>query len=132
MATTNMNPLITGVSVMDAQHQIFFDWLHRMEDAMAAGPEAGVVPLMIEDLSQYLDLHFGTEERLMRAHEYPFRETHTLEHLKSRESLRLLARELDDCTVGLAALDKLKRWFHQHVLNWDAKLGTFLKARGVA
>jgi hemerythrin-like metal-binding protein len=86
---------------------------------------------MLADLMQYVEMHFGTEERLMESFEYPLRDMHALKHLEVRERLKTLIQQQDEASIAVRVLCESRRWLKEHILDWDAKLGEYLNARGV-
>ena len=111
------------------QHGIFFDCLRRLEEAMAAGRGASTVPLLVYELSKFLETHFGSEERLMQSYAYPLRDLHALEHRKAQCRLKDLARR-NYKTAAISMRDELRDWLEAHVSDWDSKLGVYLSAKG--
>lgn len=92
MSVEDMQPINKNVPAIHGQLGIFFDCLRRLEEAMAAGRGASMVPLLVYELSKFLEMHFGSEERLMQSHAYPLRDLHALEHRKAQCRLKDLAR----------------------------------------
>ena len=78
---------------------------------------------MLADLMQYVEMHFGTEERLMESFEYPLRDMHALKHLEVRERLKTLIQQQDEASIAVRVLCESRRWLKEHILDWDAKLG---------
>ena len=112
------------------QHGIFFDCLRRLEEAMAAGRGASMVPLLVYELSKSLEMHFGSEERLMQSCSYPLRDLHALEHRKAQCHLKGLARHHYQ-TAAISIRNDLRDWLEAHVNDWDTKLGVYLNAKGL-
>ena len=130
MSIKDTQPMNTNVPAINDQHGIFFDCLRRLEEAMAAGRGASMVPLLVYELSKVLEVHFGSEERLMQSYEYPLRDLHALEHRKAQCRLKDLARR-NYTTAAASIRDDLRDWLEAHVSEWDTKLGVYLNANGV-
>jgi hemerythrin-like metal-binding protein len=127
----NTLPLKTNVLVIDDQHEQFFDCIRRLEGAMAAGNGAALVSPLLLELRQYMEMHFKTEERLMKSFDYPLRDMHAIEHRRVRHRLEDLAKHQGDRGDAVRMLDALHHWLETHIAAWDAKLGVHLNERGV-
>jgi len=57
---------------------------------------------------------------------------HALEHLKCRQKLEESATRQSDKTSALRLLEQLHDRLTDHAGAWDAMLGDFLRAKGVA
>jgi hemerythrin-like metal-binding protein len=96
---------------------------------MKTGQGASMVPQILNELLQFVEMHFGSEERLMQSYEYPLRDMHALEHLKARRRLKELAQHTYDKTAAVQTQDELHDWLEAHIKDWDAKLSAYLRAR---
>jgi hemerythrin len=121
----------TAVFVLDDQHQVLFEWLSRLEEAMRKGEGASMVPQLLEKLSKYIDVHFGTEEQLMQSLEYPLAAMHGLEHQKARLKLQEAGAWQGNNTAAVRLLEELHEWLDGHIPKWDAMFEDFLRAKGV-
>lgn len=118
----------TNTLAINDQQGIFFDCLRRLEEAMAMGKGASVVPLLLYELSKSLEMHFGSEENLMQSYAYPLRDLHALEHRKAQCRLKDLTRRHYK-TAACSIRDDLRAWLDAHVSDWDTKLGAYLNAK---
>ncbi len=130
MPPSDTQPKIMNVLVIDDQHEVFFDCLRRLQEAMTAGRGASMVPSLLSELTEFVEMHFASEERLMQSYEYPLRDMHALEHQKARCRLKELAEQNYE-TAAVSIHDELHDWQEAHIRNWDANLGAYLNAKGV-
>ncbi len=109
--------LMLGLPEVDAQHEGVFWRIERMKfDSIE---QNGLPKARLDDLLDYLALHFRTEEALAEAAGLPFdnhfaSHQHTLDMLR-RWGDRVLAGELD--VFGF--LRYLEIWFERHILHED-------------
>lgn len=129
--TARLLPL-TNILVVDDQHAFFFDYIRRLESAMSVGEGSPMVPLLLDDLSQFANVHFGAEGRLMSSFEYPLRDMHARQHQVLREKLKGLRLIQHVPAIAMHLLQELHDWQEEHVENWDVRMGTYLNSRSAA
>jgi hemerythrin-like metal-binding protein len=122
-----------NVIILDDQHEVLFENLRLLEEAMQRGEGAAEVPKILDNLVELKNYHFPTEERLMQTYEYPLRDSHAIEHHAFFEHFRKMSSLVSegDRTVAIQLVDLLYHWLENHVMNWDARLGEYLNDRGV-
>jgi hemerythrin len=122
-----------NVVILDDQHEVLFENIRLLEEAMKRGAGASEVPRTLDNLIELTKFHFPTEERLMRTYKYPLRDSHAIEHKVLSRHLRKMFSlvRAGDCTVAIQLIDLLYHWQLSHVVNWDARMGEYLNDRGV-
>jgi hemerythrin-like metal-binding protein len=120
------------VKLFDLQHQHLFKLLHRLETEMREGRARDRLYQFLADVADYAAEHFATEEAVMRAYEYPFRELHAQEH---RKLASMIARFRDqeaagDPAASLSVLRGMREWISGHLQVTDRPCTEFLNARG--
>jgi hemerythrin len=123
----------TNVGVADDQHQVLFSMLNGLHDAVAGGNRS-TVGVKLDELIDYVVMHFKTEEDLMRKHGYPDFAAHKAEHDKlvatcADVRTKFHAGELD-ITADTTAF--VKDWLVSHIPKVDKHYGPFLGSKGVA
>jgi len=120
--------LITGVAVIDEQHQCFIEKMNKIKE-LKFGDE-GFCQFLI-DLQDFLVLHFQTEENYMIDLDYPDYASHKKSHDNALLNYKTyLTRIVDDSTVKEIAtilIDYIGCWFKEHYLNDDIKMAAYLK-----
>ena len=124
--------LETGIVEIDDQHRLLFKKADVVLDAVAAGQGRHEVARTLQFLADYAALHFGTEERYMRAAGYPALEKHLGLHQRITSRLMEMAAEFnaDGPTEALVAeLEVVMRgWLSVHIDEHDRALAAFLAA----
>jgi hemerythrin len=115
------------------QHRRFLRLIARLETAMSQGTASQEVAEFLADLADYAKEHSATEEAVLNAYEFPWRDHHALEH---RRAVADLDAAQIRCASGEAALsvevlDRLKEWLERHVLESDRMYTEHLNARGL-
>ena len=122
-----------GVTSMDREHVGQLSLLNDLKAAVRSGADDSLVYALLDELVEHTNLHFLSEQLLMRLHAYEASESHFLEHE------RLLA-ELQELKLSLAtgtATDKhglieaLRSWLLVHIQTADKRLAEYLNTRAV-
>lgn len=122
MAAINWSPQYSvGIGELDRQHRQLVDMLNELSQATAQQKGREVLGGILGKLLQYTAGHFATEERLMARKNYPYLNTHKLEHEKLTQAALEFKAKFDQgqtaITVQLLAL--LKEWLVRHILKTD-------------
>ncbi len=121
-----------GIALIDEQHQRLIFLLNRLNDAMLAGHSKEVVHDVLEQLIDYTQYHFSTEEQLMKLNHYQAEDSHCLEHQRFIDDVQAFQRQ---CTAGQERISIdimmfLRDWLARHILHTDKKLADTLQASG--
>lgn len=125
--------LATSVNEIDGQHQELFTRVNRMLDAVAAGAGREEVERIVGFLSDYVTLHFGTEERYMDAYGYANAPQHKAQHRQFVKNFLRLKEQLMSGGATPALVSELRAlavdWLINHITFSDRALGMFLKRK---
>jgi hemerythrin-like metal-binding protein len=124
--------LLTGIALIDAQHQEYF---RRVNQALASAEEEIEAEFLeaLQFVQVYALEHFDAEQHVMTFHEYPAYEGHLTQHQTFASRLDALAEAVasegfrPDVGQRLNAL--LVEWFVRHIRTEDQKLGKYLLHR---
>jgi hemerythrin len=126
--------LSVGIADIDAEHHELIVMLNDLHSAMASGHGRQALSDVLGRLVKYTQSHFAHEEELMRKHAYGESWKHTHEHRElTKQVLAVQAKFEQGQTIGLSieVMDFLRNWLTNHIQTIDAKLGAFLKTKGV-
>ncbi|MCA1946370.1 MAG: hemerythrin family protein [Desulfovibrio sp.] len=125
-----------GVADIDAQHGALTDTINRLLLAYMHGQEKTLLASIINDLHDYAQQHFATEEALMRRFEDEYGELtlhlqqHTLFFSRVVDFLlEYVGNPQGELTPEV--LDFLTDWWKNHVTGIDARFGKFLNQHGI-
>ena len=124
--------LITGIPLIDRQHEEYADLVDRLFELAMRGNVARET-LFRERCAvmKYAIEHFDAEEQLMRAEKYPAYENHRAKHAIFRDWTDTWSSDfegevdLDEYTMSLSRW--LIEWFCDQVQTDDLKMAVFLK-----
>ena len=123
--------LSVGIDLIDTQHKSLIEKIAHLEDAIRTGQGPAEIIRVLDFLIDYTDYHFGTEEKNMRAFDYPELPAHIEKHTEFKTTLANLGDDFreEGATQGLADSIEtlLMNWFVKHIQDVDNKFGAFLR-----
>lgn len=125
--------VVTGYRSLDSEHQMQMQLLEAFRRAVDAQLSRDVVDEILDRLVDYTNMHFSSEQLLMRLYQYPqfqeHQDTHdrTLEHLQDLRAAFLAGDRL----LSLETADELAGQLRSHIHSADRALGRFLVRLGV-
>jgi hemerythrin len=120
----------TGFADVEAEHALQYKLLNEAERLLQAG-ETAAARDVAQQLYDYSDAHFGSEQVLMRLHSYPGYQAHLREHGELLAALRNLMASIDRQSAAQAA-SALRRWLTAHIHHSDQVFLEFLQRVPVA
>lgn len=122
-----------GVSEIDQQHQRLAEIINHIEQALIAEKKAQILRALLDELIQYAEFHFFTEEHYMRQHAYPGEASHQEGHHHLVDQILGLRQDFGvrDKSDTRHTIDFLGSWFVDHILQMDRPMGIWLRAKGV-
>jgi hemerythrin len=121
-----------GVKELDQQHRTLLDLIN---DLSAENTDHGLRRslIVLNDLIKYAELHFITEEDLMRLHGFSGLNMQQSEHEAFVKKVFDLDRQLEggNLEVFSETVYFLKDWFITHVLGTDMEYKAFFKSKNV-
>mgnify|MGYP003458689915 CR=1 FL=1 len=121
-----------GNVLLDDQHKKLLSLARKALSCMEEQGELGHENFhdILHELSRYIELHFATEEAILRESSYPLLDTHIEEHrayqLSFTEMLLDASMEKVD-KVGLS--DFLSSWWIEHILCSDKQYASTLRGQ---
>jgi len=127
--------LSVGIELIDEQHKMLIQRLNDVSDAIKKSQGAGQIVKTLDFLIDYTHFHFSTEEKHMKANDYPGIKEHLQKHEDLKKTLGDLDRDFreEGATYELAdALNVfLNNWLVGHIKGIDVKFGNFLREEGI-
>lgn len=120
----------TGIPDIDVQHRRLVGMINELSDAMLMQKGQRTVPHILEELVDYMQLHFSTEEAVMLKTSYPDMKEHCQAHLNlTRQVLEFKGRfdaehELDSREL----LNFLCEWLKNHIMVSDREFGKYVRS----
>jgi hemerythrin len=107
--------LLTGIHEIDQQHQVLFDVVARLEQAVTSDDKWSAVHFSLVELTLFVDVHFAVEEALMRLHGYPDRDVHIAAHRAFSADLAEIKKHSIREDVSFQMTDLVKSWLVDHI-----------------
>jgi hemerythrin len=118
-----------GIPEIDEQHKQLFACIDRLESAGDEQQRELAVYFVIDELKDYVRIHFTVEEIVMRLFDYPGLEAHVAEHREFAARLIALGKIELTHDVHSQAGKFLREWLLQHIMVTDKKYAAFLLGR---
>lgn len=118
-----------GIDEIDEQHRSFLELLNGCYESVAENSEDVVSKELVQELKEYITVHFSYEEKLLEYVAYPGLAQQRAQH----QYFQTLVADLDPVQhegnpVKLkSTLSILRDWFLHHVLEEDMKYVPYLK-----
>ncbi len=133
MAIDWTEDLSVGVSEIDEQHKELFRKVNSLLEACKLGKGKAEVGGVLGFLDDYVKLHFSSEEKLMREHDYPDFLSHRSQHISFIADVDTLKREFEEGGAGLHLVVRTNQavadWLIRHIKKIDRAMGIYVKAR---
>lgn len=117
------------VSEIDMQHRRLVTLINELSDAMMVKQGHRAVPHVLEELVEYVQLHFTTEEQLMREMAFPEVDEHCREHLNFTNKVLALRKKYsqDHMLDSSEVLNFLCDWLRNHIIVNDKEIGEYMR-----
>jgi hemerythrin len=122
-----------GIDFADVQHKQLVDIINRLHQALVEGKTRVVVGRTLDELIRYTKAHFAVEEKVLQDCGYPDFVAHHSEHERLAYAVLEFYQKLMSNEMGLTAqaVDFLREWLGEEILEVDMKFAPFLKGKGV-
>jgi hemerythrin len=123
--------LITGNETIDGQHRELIAKINNLLEAIETSKDKAVAVSTLDFLNDYVEYHFGEEEKLQKEAGYPG----FADHLKQHEDLRKTVADLtamleEEEGPSNAFVDQLNKkvinWLYLHIEGFDRSVAEFL------
>lgn len=124
-------PVRTGEAAIDSEHDVQVQLLDSLVDSLAKGGEFSPAVYVLDQFIEFSDMHFLSEQLVMRLHSYPGYEAHLEQHTRLMKQVRAIrdAVQRGDREMGLGLTEELRSWLLTHIATEDVTFGEFLKQK---
>ena len=116
------NPdLSVGGKKGDDEHRLQVELINALEEIVQRGGDQALAERTMEQLSDFSNVHFRSEELLMDLYAYAQREVHEQEHGRFMEQLRDIRAKVAGSATS-QALEAIRAWratMIEHILSRD-------------
>jgi len=116
--------LSVGIDVIDEHHRYLFDLTNDLFEIVSQKRGASEVARVLKALSQYAQVHFRAEERMMEHYGYAAIDVQQHQHHAFEDRLQGFYDELHNnpLTAQFEVLIYLRNWLVKHIVQEDARL----------
>lgn len=124
------NELSIGIDVIDLEHRMMVMLLRKLDIAVKSKASKSSLMRTLDELIEFTQFHFASEENLMREIYYPELLAHERVHSHLLSRLHVVAGRINhDRDDPSEAISYLWAWFGSHVLQADLPIGKHLQLR---
>jgi len=124
-------PVRVGEKSIDAEHDLQMQLLDSLSQSIERGGDLSPMKYILEQFIEFSDMHFLSEQLVMRLHGYPGYEPHLEEHTRLMKKVREIRANLmkGENEPSLVLVAELKEWLITHIATEDVTFGQFLKKK---
>jgi hemerythrin-like metal-binding protein len=122
-----------GVKQIDGQHQKWIEILHDLHEAMKVGKGREVIGEILERVKDYVQLHFATEERLLKNADYSDFDNHKRIHDSFVKQIAEIIEQhkSGNSFVTVKVGNMLNDWLVNHITRIDKQYTASLNGKGI-
>lgn len=127
-AMTDSDTTDRGQTQVDGEHKVQMGLMTALAEGVRQGKPQAELAAIVSQLVDYTNVHFLSEQLLMRLYSYPHFEGHQAEHDKLLEQARTIERAVlsGDMVLGSDELTKLNAWLTDHIERMDRGFHLYL------
>lgn len=118
------------LSTIDDEHKVQIGLIDLLTQSVESGEAGEKVLEILNQLIDYSEVHFLSEQLIMRHHSYEGFAEHDQQHADMMERLRAIRAQTDSGNMRLdtEAVKALRELLLQHIATQDRKLSRYLAA----
>lgn len=122
-----------GVRELDEQHKALIRMINEMHYAMNNDRGQEAISAIVEQMFDYMETHFTTEEGYMQRFHYPGLQTHQRQHEEFRAKARDLRQRVNqgEFVLSFEIVRFLSDWLQNHIMVTDKKYTTHFAENGL-
>lgn len=127
-ASINQPPATHDTSSIDNEHRVQLGMLKALCDAVKNGEPASKIHEILNQLTAYSELHFMSEELLMRMYAYPDYDDHVVDHEAMTECFNQIMRRYasGQDSLALQIATEMREFLLGHINSRDRALIEYL------
>ncbi len=125
--------LETGLKEIDQQHKNLVTMVNALHKAMKTGVGIEESGAILDELASYTVYHFGHEEKLFDAHNYPETDAHKKIHADLVKTVVDFQKQFKagQASLSVDLMQFLTEWLKNHIMKTDMQYAPFFKSKGV-
>jgi hemerythrin len=129
--TANAAPLKVGEKSIDSEHDLQMQMLDSLSESLERSGDFSPTKYILEQFIEFSDMHFLSEQLVMRLHGYPDYEPHLEQHTLLMKKVREIRDRIirGDKKDSLKMVQELRDWLLNHIASYDVAFGEFLRKK---
>ncbi len=123
----------TGVDSMDTEHRLQVSLVNALEELVRQGKDAELATRTLTQLVDFTNVHFLSEELMMRLYAYPQHDAHKAEHARLTDQVGEIQRRVHagEQKAALETIETLHRWLAGHIKSMDQAFALWCAKNGI-
>ena len=124
-------PVRTGEKTIDSEHDVQMQLLDSLSHALQEVDGLSPANYILDQFIEFSDMHFLSEQLVMRLHGYPGYEPHLEEHTRLMKKVREIRSTVNsgEAKIGFQLVQQLREWLLTHIAIEDVAFGEFLRGK---
>ncbi len=124
-------PMKTGEPLIDSEHDLQLQLIDSLAESIQKGGDFSPARYVMDQFIEFSDMHFLSEQLVMRLHNYPGYEPHLEEHTRLMKKVREIRESIirGDQELSQELVEGLREWLMNHIATKDVAFGEFLKLK---
>jgi hemerythrin len=129
--TLHSAPARVGEQTIDAEHDLQMQLLDSLTLSLERAGDFSSTRYVLEQFIEFSDMHFLSEQLVMRLHGYPAYETHLEEHTRLMKKVREIKEKVfhGEKTPSIQLIGELRDWLLTHIATEDVAFGEYLRKK---
>jgi len=117
-----------GQDALDVEHQGQMLLLLALEKELCGAADEARLAVLLDRVIEFSNIHFMSEQVLMREHAYPGLPAHEAEHDQLMDQMRDFQKRIEtgERTIVAADLSSLRDWVLRHIRTKDTAFAHYL------
>jgi len=119
----------TGNKEIDDQHKKLIELVNKSYDAFSESKPQNTIKEIVNELINYTDYHFKSEEEIIIKYNYPKTKEHIEEHQNFIKQVLSFKEQIDKKTdvFNVEIFSFLRDWVHNHIAKTDKDYAKYFK-----
>ncbi len=118
-----------GIEEIDEQHKKIVELINLLNVAVLNQNADLKIRGMLDEMTDYADYHFKTEEKYFRKFHYPLLDDHIKEHEAFIEKVKeFIAKYEAGLSITFRLMNYLRKWLTNHILDSDREYVDIIKS----
>ena len=129
--TLHTTPVKVGEATIDAEHDLQMQLLDSLTHMLENESDFASVKHVLGQFIEFSDMHFLSEQLVMRLHSYPAYEAHLEEHTRLMKKVREIRENVfrGEKAPSLQLIHELRDWLIAHIATEDVAFGEYLRQK---